>query len=1249
MLAVTGNDIEKLNDKDLRTLIGLLCEEELERYNISRKGVTWGGDQNARDDGVDVRVQVSSEVNQDSFVPAENTIFQVKATDMPASEIEKEMSPKGKLRSTIRKLSDDNGAYVIVSSKGSVAEFALKNRLKAINSVLLDYKRDHNIKYDFYDRNRIASWVRSYPALIFWIRDKNSDEINGWQGYDNWLNFSNEKYIVDEDARLFNNTRSNSTKLSIIDGINIIRTKMKEPGTSIRLVGLSGVGKTSLVKALFNDEIGKNILQKTKVIYADYSDQPIPAPVNFIQQLIALNKQIHLILDNCPPEVHRKLTKLCSTKNSLISILTVEYDIREDQPEETDVFYLDVASNELIENMIINQHETLNRAEARRVAEFSGGNARIAKSLANTLNQEDNISDLKDDVLFDRLFKQRNEKNTRLREAAEILSLVYSFNKKVDLENKELNILSKLTGLNSLDLYKYSSELKERGLLQERGDWRAVLPHAIGNRLAKRALKNLPENILCSTIAESERLFKSFSRRLSYLSDSEKAKNIAYDLLNKDGYLADINNLDKNQVEILKNITPIIPEKILLKMEELIDSEENKTFFTRENNYFYEYAKILIYIAYEVEYFNRAVKLLILFSLSEKENNNYNSVRKLLYSLFHIQLSGTNASIEQRLSIIRELMESESRPKIDLGIKLFKESIKSSHFIYHFSFRPVLNNRDYGYYPKTKDEFELWYIKLLDFSAEIIKLNNYSSEKIKEILGDEFRSLWSRTKLYDELENLTKLIRKNGFWINGINSINRTLNYDTDKMSNGVVERLKELKNILEPNNLIEKLKLFLFSSRGFDLFDDPKVVNDKSKKLGVKAANNIDILKQLLPEILFGRAINLYNFGQGLAQGSHKPERLWQIFRNEIEKKNALNCNFNLLKGFLNELSKIDFQLTNKIMDQTLEDKVLAKIFPNLQLSYALDDNGFVRLKKSLELGIAPVSEYSNLAYNYRINDNDENFAEIIEMILNDDNEIRIAIQILHQILNFNKDNEISDVLINTAHEVLFAYSFENKNDRGLDFQLSEIIKKTLDSDNGKKISKIILARLKVNCNSLKISMYDYSQVMNSLAQTQPITFLDQVIGYDKEKDRIDYTWKNSIVHQSNPLNQIDNQTIIHWCEEKRSIRYLKIIDFINIFKTVENSKELRLSELINLIINNAPNKIEVLEEISKYIRPMSWSGSRYLIIEKRVNAILKLKNNQDTNIVNWIKNKEIEFKKIIEIEKHAEQKEDLIYQSFE
>jgi hypothetical protein len=56
MLEITPNDIALLNDTDLRTLIGLLCEAELRKRGLSAAAATWGGHQNAADGGLDVRV-----------------------------------------------------------------------------------------------------------------------------------------------------------------------------------------------------------------------------------------------------------------------------------------------------------------------------------------------------------------------------------------------------------------------------------------------------------------------------------------------------------------------------------------------------------------------------------------------------------------------------------------------------------------------------------------------------------------------------------------------------------------------------------------------------------------------------------------------------------------------------------------------------------------------------------------------------------------------------------------------------------------------------------------------------------------------------------------------------------------------------------------------------------------------------------------------------------------------------------------
>ena len=58
MFEITGDDIAALGDTDLRTLIGLLCEAEMRRRGLPSSAVTWGGNQNAKDGGLDVRVSL---------------------------------------------------------------------------------------------------------------------------------------------------------------------------------------------------------------------------------------------------------------------------------------------------------------------------------------------------------------------------------------------------------------------------------------------------------------------------------------------------------------------------------------------------------------------------------------------------------------------------------------------------------------------------------------------------------------------------------------------------------------------------------------------------------------------------------------------------------------------------------------------------------------------------------------------------------------------------------------------------------------------------------------------------------------------------------------------------------------------------------------------------------------------------------------------------------------------------------------
>lgn len=183
MLDFTGDHIQKLGDRDLRELVYRLCIAELRRLNLPEVAITVGGDQNAADGGVDVRVELESiTAVQLDFIRAVATGFQVKAQDMAAATIVEEMKPSGKLRPAICSLAARGGAYVIVSSKGSVADASLQRRLEAMRSAASSESSAAGLTLDFYDRTRLATWVRRYPGVEMWVRDRIGERLQGWQG-----------------------------------------------------------------------------------------------------------------------------------------------------------------------------------------------------------------------------------------------------------------------------------------------------------------------------------------------------------------------------------------------------------------------------------------------------------------------------------------------------------------------------------------------------------------------------------------------------------------------------------------------------------------------------------------------------------------------------------------------------------------------------------------------------------------------------------------------------------------------------------------------------------------------------------------------------------------------------------------------------------------------------------------------------------------------------------------------------------
>jgi hypothetical protein len=225
MLEITGDDIATLNDEDLRSLVGRLCESELRSLGLSTSAVTWGGNQNAADGGIDVRVRIEDGAALTGFIPRTSVGFQVKKTDFTPGLISPEMRPLGQLRPSINNLIDERGAYIIASSGSDTSNSALTDRLVAMRSAVADKSGHANLHLDFYDRNRLATWTRAHPGLIVWVRQKTGRGISGWQPYSSWAvspDGVQDEYLLDDKARLHSGI-TDEKGINVTQGIDRIR------------------------------------------------------------------------------------------------------------------------------------------------------------------------------------------------------------------------------------------------------------------------------------------------------------------------------------------------------------------------------------------------------------------------------------------------------------------------------------------------------------------------------------------------------------------------------------------------------------------------------------------------------------------------------------------------------------------------------------------------------------------------------------------------------------------------------------------------------------------------------------------------------------------------------------------------------------------------------------------------------------------------------------------------------------------
>ncbi|WP_159970262.1 hypothetical protein [Pseudomonas sp. 8Z] len=1093
----------------------------------------------------------------------------------------------------------------------------------------------------FYDARKIADWVEQHPAIVAWVKHQLGKPLVGWRPYSGWAYLEttvDSEYLVDERIKVF--TPGAEKGMNISATIDRLRLDLSK-GASVRIVGLSGVGKTRLVQVLFDPRVKTNqaVLSADDVLYTDLSDAPSPQPSAMLEALIEDGSQCVLVVDNCGADTHQRLTELLKKSGSKIGLVTVEYDVRDDLPDATKCYRLEGSSDDVIKQLLQRRYPVLSLSDVDTITAFSDGNARVAFALAATVTTTGELARLRDSDLFKRLFHQKNAENEDLLSCAEAASILYSFDGEEDGPGSELNKIAAVADVSLITLQRKMVDLQRRGLVQARGKWRAVLPHAIANRLAAQALEAIPKSQIVSIFLDTatDRVARSFSRRLGYLHESAKAAELVREWLSPSSRLGDLTDLNDIGHEIFHNIAPVSPKVALAAIGRAANIP---SFLSDENRQRAQYAHTLKAIAFEEEDFEMAADILVRFALADpQEKGRHESTVEILRSLFFCVLSGTNAPPNHRSEFVRKLLESGDPKREQLGLLLLDAALEAVHFTYVSRFDFGARKRSEGWAPESRSDVEAWFMPFLRMALDFGKQKSDLAENCRSILGRRLRGLWLGTSLRPEVGAAVKELASVVSWPQGWFGVKSILRYDSGKCDEAVQNELRELEELLKPKAIPDMIRARLLDSNNFDLDldgDDADQLdtttgerirksNQALEELGEAAATIDGLILELLPQLISIKSgASAFPLGVGVGKQISDPRSILDAAKEHIATATPGAVGVLFLRGLINGWHHASPACTEEFLDSAVTDAIWVKWIMDLHC-IPLNQAAYARILQSIKAGATPAWQYSYLGMGRQTDAfSVAEIGELLAAIALLPGGGGVFLDVLSMVVHCASDHDdaykesLAKTCLNLLRSADWRQVLGDRANSG--YRIESVLEFSLKRLAFSEAALEVLNGLITFARTMEGGYSDRDAVKDAISaflRHMPRLTLDAIYvpgeeGYYRQMlPVIGHPYND---RRETALSIVPPEALIDWCNDSPPDRYVfaarscKLFDtrsrateeYVNI-DSVDDS-ELVIAEAALAVLANAPDKRVVIEVYLKRFTPSGWSGSLAEILKKRI-----------------------------------------------
>lgn len=981
-------------------------------------------------------------------------------------------------------------------------------------------------------------------------------------------------YLFDDSALFEIGLAKETHLITAVDAIDRMREWLSTPKAVVRMIGHSGVGKTRLAQSIFDDRIGNVNIPEGRVYYADNATEPSLSAIKLATMLVQSQQCCVLVVDNCSAQDHAQLTSMANKSGSKFSVLTIDYEVEDDLPANTEVLKVDGASNGVIADLLRRRHTILSQPQCLRLAHLSAGNAKVALSLAEVSTGTSLLSELSDNELFRRLVHQTYSHNQELEIVAGACALLCYFNGESLASNSDLHRLGNLTGLKPDVVYRHVNTLMRRKLVIKRGSMRGFRLQAMANSLALRALEDIHPDTIKAQLEDDapSHLISSFARRLSYLEGSEKVRCIVKRWLAPGGRLGDLSKFDAWKSEQFSYIAPRAPADVLTAIQRLADSLSDDAIVILA-----QYSNMIGRLAYEAEFFPQCMELLTRLAVS----NSTSSALKEITKFCSVIVPAARSTIQERMSFVARIVDYR-----DVRTKLIaRAAIEAALGVSVIGFHSYSHT---GFQPPTAPENVQISVKELStwFRTALSLLNEYLS-KSSDTFSDDRNLLLKGLNTFarytpDLVPEVCKSIlaaTQDEFWYDAWRVCNEVLASDLLDPLN--LQQVRALRDQLCPYDLEHKVLAIL---KGGDSIPQQGDINrfleeqrSYAISLGRALASHPEELMKFWPQLQQGthRAAEI---GAGLAL-ERTPWETMLAGWTSVEDNNLRSV---VLKGYLTQLAKIDYALAVSILDACLQHPQLLPLLPSLQVAVGMDQAGAARLLRAFATDAVPDSEYSSLIKATHV-DQAVVLALIplLEQALISPIGFSVAARMVSSWVSWHEFSEGTSgrpalhLLCRTI--VSMAVDFEQVDE--LDYEIAQIVGYTVSNRDDAIFAKTLVSNWRAAANAGKVTVYQNQLYKGALLRQQPVAVLESFYHGTAEERKLGGEFLRDYQLNGNaPLDKVPASALVQWCAQGAADRFEFAAEAITLLNCAED-KPVALSESALLLLDPVFTRSKVFQ----------------------------------------------------------------------